>query len=150
MANPFMLHGSPNGTRTRVTGVRGRRPRPLDDGTKMAGGQGFEPWFAGPEPAVLPLNDPPVSLVIILSILSFDVKQKMLPSFFHTYDNIREDASVKITRRRSWVQRFKGSRFHSRPRTPLRIRICEKSVIFVRPNPKSGAKLAITWENEHF
>ena len=28
----------------------------------MAGGQGFEPWFAGPEPAVLPLNDPPVLL----------------------------------------------------------------------------------------
>ncbi len=25
--------GSPSGVRTRVTGVRGRRPRPLDDGT---------------------------------------------------------------------------------------------------------------------
>jgi hypothetical protein len=28
--------------------------------------------------------------------------------------------------------------------------IYEKSVIFVRANPKFGAKLAITWENEHF
>jgi hypothetical protein len=55
--------GSPNGNRTRVFGVRGRYPRPLDDGTIVAGGQGFEPWFAGPEPAVLPLNDPPVSLI---------------------------------------------------------------------------------------
>ncbi len=62
-ANPLIFPGSPNGTRTRVTGVRGRRPRPLDDGTIVAGGQGFEPWFAGPEPAVLPLNDPPVSLI---------------------------------------------------------------------------------------
>ena len=26
---------SPNGSRTRVTGVRGRRPRPLDDGTRF-------------------------------------------------------------------------------------------------------------------
>jgi len=30
------------------------------------------------------------------------------------------------------------------------MRIYEESVIFVRPNPKFGAKLAITWENEHF
>jgi len=30
------------------------------------------------------------------------------------------------------------------------MRIYEKSVIFVRPNPKFGAQLAITWENEHF
>ena len=44
--------GSPNGTRTRVSGVRGRYPRPLDDGTakiyslivgEVAGGGGFEP-----------------------------------------------------------------------------------------------------------
>ena len=28
-----VLIGSPSGVRTRVTGVRGRRPRPLDDGT---------------------------------------------------------------------------------------------------------------------
>ena len=61
LANPFIFARSPNGTRTRVTGVRGRRPGPLDDGTEMAGGQGFEPWFAGPEPAVLPLNDPPTT-----------------------------------------------------------------------------------------
>jgi len=30
------------------------------------------------------------------------------------------------------------------------VSIYEKSVSFVRPNPKFGAKLAITWENEHF
>ena len=28
-----ILFGGPNGNRTRVFGVRGRRPRPLDDGT---------------------------------------------------------------------------------------------------------------------
>ena len=71
---PLIFPGSPNGTRTRVTGVRGRRPRPLDDGTIVAGGQGFEPWFAGPEPAVLPLNDPPVALGTIFPILSSNVK----------------------------------------------------------------------------
>ena len=31
--NPLILFGDPNGIRTRVTGVRGRRPEPLDDGT---------------------------------------------------------------------------------------------------------------------
>jgi hypothetical protein len=30
------------------------------------------------------------------------------------------------------------------------MRIYEKSVSFVRPNPKFGAKLAIIWENKHF
>ena len=29
----FDIHGSPNGGRTRVAGVRGRYPKPLDDGT---------------------------------------------------------------------------------------------------------------------
>ncbi len=32
MADSLFL-GDPNGTRTRVSGVRGQRPRPLDDGT---------------------------------------------------------------------------------------------------------------------
>ena len=41
----------------------------------MAGGQGFEPWFAGPEPAVLPLNDPPTTTPYSLNIL-FNVKKK--------------------------------------------------------------------------
>lgn len=53
-------YGSPNGIRTRVSGVRGQYPRPLDDGTKrLAGGLGFEPRLADPESAVLPLDDPP-------------------------------------------------------------------------------------------
>ena len=51
---------------------------------------------------------------------------------------------------RSRVQRFRGSRFHSRPRTGFGMRIYEKSVSFVRPNPKFGAKLAIIWDNEDF
>ena len=33
MANPLTLFGGPNGSRTRVTDVRGQCPRPLDDGT---------------------------------------------------------------------------------------------------------------------
>ena len=67
--------GGPNGIRTRVSALRGPCPRPLDDGagrasaascsasrcaeTKMAGGGGLEPPLPGPEPGVLPLDDPP-------------------------------------------------------------------------------------------
>jgi hypothetical protein len=43
--------------------VRGRYPRPLDDGT-VAGGEGLEPSLTGPEPVVLPLNDPPAKGLI--------------------------------------------------------------------------------------
>jgi len=35
--------GSPSGIRTRVTAVRGQRPRPLDDGAVDAPGHGLEP-----------------------------------------------------------------------------------------------------------
>jgi hypothetical protein len=38
-------------------------------------------------------------------------------------------------RRRSRVQRFMGSGFHSRPRTAFEMRIYDKSVSFVRANP---------------
>jgi len=48
------------------------------------------------------------------------------------------------------VHGFRGSRFHSCPRTAFGMRIYEKSVSFVSPNPKFEAKLAIYWENEHF
>ncbi len=80
--------GGPNGTRTRVTDVRGRRPRPLDDGTVsygsplsqgkgwssspasgqgiVAGERGFEPLQADPESAVLPLDDSPTSTSLYL------------------------------------------------------------------------------------
>jgi len=51
---------------------------------------------------------------------------------------------------RSRVQRFTGSRFHSRPWTAFGKRVYEKIVGFVRPNPKFGAKLAIIWENKRF
>ena len=40
---PDSLTGTPNGIRTHVSALRGRRPRPLDNGGKMAGEQGFEP-----------------------------------------------------------------------------------------------------------
>ncbi len=54
--------GGPNGIRTRVSALRGPCPRPLDDGAsgrELAGGGGFEPPLRGPEPRVLPLDDPP-------------------------------------------------------------------------------------------
>jgi len=47
------------------------------------------------------------------------------------------------------VHRFKGSGFHSRPWTAFGMRTYEKSVNFVSPNTKFGAKLAIIWENEN-
>jgi hypothetical protein len=43
-----------------------------------------------------------------------------------------------------------GQGFHSHPWTALGMRIYEKGVSFVRPNPKFAAKLAIIWENVHF
>ena len=46
--------------------------------------------------------------------------------------------------------KVRGSRFHSRTWTAFGMCIYEKSVNFVRPIPKFGAKLAIIWENEHF
>jgi hypothetical protein len=36
MTTDYRHIGDPNGTRTRVSGVRGRRPGPLDDGTNKA------------------------------------------------------------------------------------------------------------------
>ena len=57
---------SPERVRTAVSGLRGRRPRPLDDGTRLgrlmptlARGEGLEPSITGPEPAVLPITPPP-------------------------------------------------------------------------------------------
>jgi hypothetical protein len=43
-----------------------------------------------------------------------------------------------------------GQGLHSRSRTAFGMHIYEKSVSFVRANPKFGAKLAIIWETEHF
>ena len=54
---------SPEQIRTAVTALRGRRPRPLDDGAKphvlQARGGGLEPPKTGPEPVVLPITPPP-------------------------------------------------------------------------------------------
>lgn len=52
--------GSSDGNRTRVSALRGRRPRPLDYGAmKLAGEEGFEPSQSDPESDVLPLDDSP-------------------------------------------------------------------------------------------
>ena len=67
----------------------------------------------------------------------------------HNHNALREPPIIYF-RKRSRVQSFKSSRFHSRPRTAFGMRIYEKSVSFVRPNPKFEAKLAIILENEHF
>ena len=56
---------SPEQIRTAVTALRGRRPRPLDDGARCsdcslrARGGGLEPPMTGPEPVVLPITPPP-------------------------------------------------------------------------------------------
>ena len=58
---------SPEQIRTAVTALRGRRPRPLDDGAvlkpraipSVARGGGLEPPKTGPEPVVLPITPPP-------------------------------------------------------------------------------------------
>src|SRR6266511_5805808 len=68
---------SPDGIRTRVTALRVRRPRPLDDGASRtrtgrhrhsgrcagrvigARGGALEPPTTGPEPVVLPITPPP-------------------------------------------------------------------------------------------
>ena len=45
---------------------------------RLAEGQGFEPWLTGPEPVVLPLDDPSFDLGI---------------SFF--WQNIQDDQDIK-------------------------------------------------------
>ena len=42
-----------------------------------------------------------------------------------------------------------GSRFHFRSRTAFGTCIYKKNVIFDRPNPKFGAKFAVTLGNDH-
>ena len=48
---------------------------------RMAGGKGFEPLLAGPEPAVLPLNDPPPSSAHTVPDPLSNVKENLV-SFF--------------------------------------------------------------------
>lgn len=43
MVNIKVLIGTSDGIRTRVAALRGRCPRPLDHGGKLAGELGFEP-----------------------------------------------------------------------------------------------------------
>ena len=63
--------GSPNGIRTRVTAVRGRRPRPLDDrAKKKTPGAGLEPTLRTSEAPRLPLTDPGLVFSIIRNEIS--------------------------------------------------------------------------------
>jgi hypothetical protein len=41
---------------------------------KVAGGQGFEPWLAESESAVLPLDDPPSKQMLYISESGWTVK----------------------------------------------------------------------------
>src|SRR6266496_5795816 len=51
---------SPDRIRTGATALRGRRPRPLDDGARrLAGVPGLEPRLTGPEPVGLPITPHP-------------------------------------------------------------------------------------------
>ena len=57
---------APTGFEPATSALRGRRPKPLDDGAtyvrrcvEMAGVEGVEPSHTAPETAVLPLDDTP-------------------------------------------------------------------------------------------
>ena len=58
---------APTGFEPATSALRGRRPKPLDDGAisafgeKMAGVEGVEPSHTAPETAVLPLDDTPTT-----------------------------------------------------------------------------------------
>ena len=59
---------APTGFEPATSALRGRRPKPLDDGAtyalrKMAGVEGVEPSHTAPETAVLPLDDTPTTLL---------------------------------------------------------------------------------------
>ena len=73
--------------------------------------------------------------------------QEQINSFCFDYCLFLSPPSTFFLHRRS---RFRGSRFHSRSWTAFGMRIYDKSVSFVRPNPRFGTKLAIIWQNEHF
>ena len=66
-ARKFLV--APTGFEPATSALRGRRPKPLDDGStkcharkKMAGVEGVEPSHTAPETAVLPLDDTPTEL----------------------------------------------------------------------------------------
>ena len=50
---------APTGFEPAISALRGRRPKPLDDGATLAGVEGVEPSHTVPETAVLPLDDTP-------------------------------------------------------------------------------------------
>ena len=59
-ARPFLFQlVAPTGFEPAISALRGRRPKPLDDGAMLAGVEGVEPSHTVPETAVLPLDDTP-------------------------------------------------------------------------------------------
>jgi len=84
-------------------------------------------------------------------VREYKLSEVLSDMVWHGFDKWNKKVQNTVGfQKRSRVQRFRGSRFHSRPRTEFGMHIYEKSVIFVRPNPKFGAQLAITRQNEHF
>ena len=55
---------APTGFEPAISALRGRRPKPLDDGAMLAGVEGVEPSHTVPETAVLPLDDTPMCAVL--------------------------------------------------------------------------------------
>ncbi len=48
---------------------------PLKESASITGGQGFEPRFCGPEPHVLPLDDPPVKELSVSADTIYSYKE---------------------------------------------------------------------------
>jgi hypothetical protein len=85
----------------------------------------------------------PRSLIMIGQINSQLIRHDVSKIILSTSKEIWDYCKTEKYDRRSRVQRFRGSRFHSRPWTAFGMRINEKSISFGRPNPKFGAKLKL-------
>ena len=53
-----------------ISALRGRRPKPLDDGAMLAGVEGVEPSHTVPETAVLPLDDTPITMQFTIRLIA--------------------------------------------------------------------------------
>jgi hypothetical protein len=75
-----LYSGSPNGVRTRVFGVRGRYPRPLDDGTHLGGwGTRIRTWIGRSRVCSPTVERFPSDVGNLIKFLR-QVKSKALPS----------------------------------------------------------------------
>ncbi len=82
-----MLCGSPNGDRTRVSGVRGRYPRPLDDGT-VGWGTRIRTSVNGTRTRrIAPIRSPRNFLILLIlaekSRENFETRNYTSPTFQH-------------------------------------------------------------------